>query len=91
MWIFGIMARIIPENTGGSYPRKNHIKEHGLGLSIVRRIVEKLGGRVGVESQVGQGSTFYFDLPAFDPYEAAIYEEKTAHASGLDSSLALKS
>lgn len=38
-------------------------KGHGLGLSIVRRIVEKLGGQVGVASQVGQGSTFYFDLP----------------------------
>jgi PAS domain S-box-containing protein len=36
---------------------------HGLGLSIVRRIVEKLGGHVGVESQVGHGSLFYFDLP----------------------------
>ena len=38
-------------------------KGHGLGLSIVRRIVEKLGGRVGVESQVGQGSVFTFTLP----------------------------
>jgi signal transduction histidine kinase len=37
---------------------------HGLGLSIVRRIVEKLGGQVGVKSQVGQGSTFFFTLPA---------------------------
>jgi signal transduction histidine kinase len=39
-------------------------KGHGLGLSIVRRIVEKLGGRVGVESEVGQGSLFFFTLPA---------------------------
>jgi signal transduction histidine kinase len=38
-------------------------KGHGLGLSIVRRIVEKLGGQVGVESQTGQGSAFYFTLP----------------------------
>jgi len=38
-------------------------KGHGLGLSIVRRIVEKLGGQVGVESQLGYGSTFYFTLP----------------------------
>ena len=38
-------------------------KGHGLGLSIVRRIVEKLGGQVGVESQVGQESVFSFTLP----------------------------
>jgi signal transduction histidine kinase/DNA-binding response OmpR family regulator len=40
-----------------------HAEGHGLGLSIVRRIVEKLGGAVGVESQVGQGSVFSFTLP----------------------------
>jgi two-component system sensor histidine kinase/response regulator len=38
---------------------------HGLGLSIVRRIVEKLGGQVGVESEgvPGQGCVFSFTLP----------------------------
>ncbi len=40
-------------------------KGHGLGLSIVRRIMERLNGRVGVESSgvPGQGSLFYFTLP----------------------------
>ena len=40
------------------------IEGHGLGLSIVRRIVEKLGGTVDVESQIGKGSSFSFTLPA---------------------------
>ncbi len=39
------------------------VKGHGLGLSIVRRIVEKLGGQVAVESAPGQGSMFSFTLP----------------------------
>ena len=37
---------------------------YGLGLSIAKHIAEKLGGTVGVESTVGQGSKFYFTLPA---------------------------
>lgn len=36
---------------------------HGLGLSVVRRIIEKLGGEVEMESEIGEGSTFYFTLP----------------------------
>ena len=40
----------------------------GLGLPIVYNIVEKLGGEVGVESKVGQGSLFFFTLPAAAAY-----------------------
>jgi two-component system, sensor histidine kinase and response regulator len=36
---------------------------HGLGLSIASRIVKKLGGEVGIETDSGKGSLFFFTLP----------------------------
>lgn len=45
-------------------------KGHGLGLSIVKRIMQKLNGHVGVESKVGHGSLFFFTLPAVPPNES---------------------
>jgi len=47
-------------------PRKNSYDGHGLGLSIVKRIVEKLNGDVWVERASGNGTKFCFTLPIAD-------------------------
>jgi signal transduction histidine kinase len=68
-WLENQGPEISPEAQGRlfkPFSRVNQveIEGHGLGLSIVRRIVEKLGGRVGVENLPGYGSRFSFTLPA---------------------------
>jgi PAS domain S-box-containing protein len=59
--LFDMLTRFHQDQSSGT----------GLGLSIVQRIVNKLGGTVGVKSEPGQGSIFWFTLPVA-PDEATV-------------------
>jgi len=51
--IFGVFQRLPDHDRPGA----------GMGLAIARQVVERHGGRIWVESQPGQGSTFFIELP----------------------------
>ena len=55
--LFGKFARLSARPTGGEHST-------GLGLSIVKRMVEAMNGRVWCESELGKGATFIVELPA---------------------------
>jgi signal transduction histidine kinase len=56
---------IEPDRLGTIFDRFNTFSESGsgLGLALVRRLVEQLGGQIAVESRLGHGTTFRFTLP----------------------------
>lgn len=70
VWVKDTGSGIEPENLSRIFDpfftTKTEGKGTGLGLSIVQRIVEKHGGRLSVESKLGEGTTFTVRLPLAD-------------------------
>lgn len=58
---------------------QSDIEGTGIGLAITRRIVEMMGGAVGVESEVGVGSTFWIELPLETMADSAADRDDAAH------------
>lgn len=60
----GMVKGIFDPASRTSLDADEPVRGLGLGLSICRGIVELHGGNIGVQSQIGAGSTFYFELPS---------------------------
>jgi signal transduction histidine kinase len=64
----GHQEQIFTKFFRGDVGRELGISGTGLGLVLARQIVEAHGGHIGFESESGQGSTFWLQLPASDSY-----------------------
>ena len=55
----------------------------GLGLSICKQLIETMDGEIGLDSVLGQGSTFWFTLPFVESSEAPVASRQGPHLRGL--------
>lgn len=98
----GAVVRILVQDSGDGIPparlpevfqpfnrlgaETGAIEGTGIGLAICKRIAEMMKGRIGVETEVGQGCTFWIELPhaehASMPVEAVSQGAAAAHAGG---------
>ena len=69
--LFGPFHRLGMETT--------NIKGTGIGLTITKHLIERMDGHIGVDSEIGKGSTFWIELPLAEriPIDGAVADRKT--------------
>lgn len=60
------------------------IEGTGIGLSIAKRLIEMLNGNIGYETEEGQGSTFWVDIPLSDERQSASSSDNSASKAVLE-------
>ncbi len=67
---------------------KSQTEGTGLGLAVVKKLMEAMGGKLGVDSTFGEGSTFWIELPGCESPHNAL--EKSGKLNGIETNIQVK-
>lgn len=76
------LARLFARFGPDGLEKPGHASGAGLGLALAGRMVHLMSGRIGVESEFGRGSTFWFEIPLETPASAKPADPRMAQLAG---------